>query len=265
MTPLINTLIQIGIFLISIYVVGFLISLINKLFYSLAGNSKAIIYSTGIIGTPIHELSHALFCVIFLHKITEIKLFQINSEDGTLGYVNHSYNRRNIYHLIGNFFIGVAPILIGTLLLTLLLKLMVPEVFDSILDSINVFVKSSYDSFSISNFFKMIGNIFISFFKGVTNWLWWIYFLICFFIALHMNLSKADLKGTIIAIPFIIIIFVIINFSLYFISKNIYEGYLNIMWIGGMYLISVLLLSLLYSCISLIFASIIYLFRTLKK
>ncbi len=119
MTPLINTLIQIGIFVVSIYVVGFIISIINKLFYKIAGTSKAVIYGTGIIGTPIHELSHALFCVIFLHKITEIKLFQINSEDGTLGYVKHAYNKKNIYHLIGNFFIGVAPILIGTIILIL--------------------------------------------------------------------------------------------------------------------------------------------------
>lgn len=261
MTPLINTLIQIGIFVVSIYVVGFIISIINKLFYKIAGTSKAVIYGTGIIGTPIHELSHALFCVIFLHKITEIKLFQINSEDGTLGYVKHAYNKKNIYHLIGNFFIGVAPILIGTIILILLLKLMVPTVFDGIVDIINNFVKANTESFNFFDFFNLIGNIFIIFFKSATNWLWWIYFIICFFIALHMNLSKADLKGTVVAIPFIIIIFAAINFILYFIAKDAYNSYLNVMWIGGMYLLSILLLSLLYSFISLGFALIIGLIR----
>lgn len=261
MTPLINTLIQIGIFVVSIYVVGFIISIINKLFYKIAGTSKAVIYGTGIIGTPIHELSHALFCVIFLHKITEIKLFQINSEDGTLGYVKHAYNKKNIYHLIGNFFIGVAPILIGTIILILLLKLMVPTVFDGIVDIINNFVKANTESFNFFDFVYLIGNIFIIFFKGATNWLWWIYFIICFFIALHMNLSKADLKGTVVAIPFIIIIFAAINFILYFIAKDAYNSYLNVMWIGGMYLLSILLLSLLYSFISLGFALIIGLIR----
>lgn len=265
MVPLINTLIQVGIFVLSIYVVGFGISIINKVFYKMAGTSKAVIYGTGIIGTPIHELSHALFCVIFLHKITEMKLFQINSEDGTLGYVNHSYNKRNIYHIIGNFFIGVAPILIGTTILTLLLKLMVPSVFDGIIDHINNFVNMCGDSFEFKEFFKMIGNIFVTFFKGANSWLWWIYFLICFFIALHMNLSKADLKGTLIAIPFIIIIFAIINFALYYISKNAYDGYITGMWIGGMYLLSILLLSLLYSLISLAFAFIILLIRKAVK
>ncbi|MBR6071593.1 MAG: hypothetical protein IKP77_02020 [Acholeplasmatales bacterium] len=265
MTPLINTLIQVGIFVLSIYVVGFIISLINKLFYKIAGTSKAVIYTTGIIGTPIHELSHALFCIIFLHKITEMKLFQINSEDGTLGYVNHSYNRRNIYHIIGNFFIGVAPILVGTTILILLMKLMVPSVFDGIVDSINSFVKVCGNEFVFSEFFKMLGNIFVTFFKGATDWVWWIYFVICFFIALHMNLSKADLKGTVIAIPFIIVIIACINFILYYVSTNAYNGYLNGMWIGGMYLLIVLLSSLLYSGLSLGFAVVIGLIRKAGK
>ncbi len=265
MTPLVDTLIQIGIFVLSIYVVGFGISIINKIFYKMTGYSKAIIYGTGLIGTPIHELSHALFCVIFMHKITEIKLFQINSEDGTLGYVNHSYNKKNVYQLIGNFFIGVAPILVGTILLTLLLKLMVPTVFDGIVDNIDVFVDACKESFSLGEFFKMLGNIFVTFFKGASNWLWWIYFIICFFIALHMNLSKADLKGTIIAIPFIIIILAIINFILYYVSKNAYDAYISVMWIGGMYLLSILLLSLLYSLLSLGIAAIIGLIRSVFK
>ena len=76
-----------------IVLVGFLIALCNKKFYSnLGGLGMTACYVTGCIGTPIHELSHALFCLIFGHKITEIKLFQINSDDGTLGYVKHSYN-----------------------------------------------------------------------------------------------------------------------------------------------------------------------------
>ena len=265
MTPLINTLIQIGLFVLSIYVIGFIIAIINKIFYKLTGYSKAFIYGTGLIGTPIHELSHALFCVIFRHKILEIKLFQIDSEDGTLGYVRHAYNKRNVYHLIGGFFIGVAPIVIGTALLTLLMKLMIPEVFDGIASNINEFVDACKESFSFIEFFDMLGNIFITFFKGVTNWLWWLYFLICFSIALNMNLSKADLKGTVKAIPFIIIIFVAINFILYYVSDAAYNGYISVMWIGGMYLLSILLLSLLYSLLSLGIAFIVGLIRSIVK
>ena len=100
---------------------GFLLALCNRRFYANFGNySRAVCYITGAVGTPVHECAHALFCVIFGHKINEIKLFQVNSEDGTLGYVKHSYNPKNIYHKIGNFFIGIAPIIVISAILYLL-------------------------------------------------------------------------------------------------------------------------------------------------
>lgn len=52
---------------------------------------------TGLIGIPIHELGHAYFCLIFGHKIKNIKLFSFSSFEYSLGYVNHSYNpKKNI-------------------------------------------------------------------------------------------------------------------------------------------------------------------------
>ena len=60
-------------------------------------------------GVVIHELSHLFFCLIFQHKIMKVNLFS-PQEDGTLGMVQHSYDSRNIFHRIGNFFIGSAPV-----------------------------------------------------------------------------------------------------------------------------------------------------------
>ena len=40
-------------------------------------------------GVAVHELGHALFCIIFRHKIEDMKLFS-PEEDGTLGYVSHT-------------------------------------------------------------------------------------------------------------------------------------------------------------------------------
>ncbi len=77
-----------------IYLFGWLISLCNKFFYKNLGSFGTVAcYITGFIGTPVHECSHALMCLLFGHKINEIKLFQI-SNDGTLGYVNHSFNKK---------------------------------------------------------------------------------------------------------------------------------------------------------------------------
>ena len=86
---------------------GFLIATFNKMFYrNFGSNALTVCYVTGAIGTPVHELAHALMCVIFRHRIDEIKLFQISSDDGTLGYVAHSWNPKNLYQSAGNFFIG---------------------------------------------------------------------------------------------------------------------------------------------------------------
>jgi hypothetical protein len=65
---------------------------------------------TGWIGTPIHELSHAFFCVIFGHKIEKISLFSPEPETGVLGYVFHSYNPESLFQRVGCLFIGFAPL-----------------------------------------------------------------------------------------------------------------------------------------------------------
>ncbi|MGO0916500.1 hypothetical protein ACTPEM_26060, partial [Clostridioides difficile] len=44
--------------------------------------------------------------------------YKIESKnDGILGYVSHSYKKDNLYQSIGNFFIGIAPIIGGTIMI----------------------------------------------------------------------------------------------------------------------------------------------------
>ncbi len=80
---------------------------------------KAFLVAFGWLGTAVHELSHALFCVVFGHRVTELKLFDPRASDGSLGYVRHAYDPRNPYHQVGNLFIGIAPVLVGGAALTL--------------------------------------------------------------------------------------------------------------------------------------------------
>ena len=85
-----------------VYLVGFVIFLLNKLFYRLLGGGRFVCYLTGLVGTPIHELSHALMCLLFGHRIVEMRLFRVDGKSGTLGYVSHSYRKSNLYQVLGN-------------------------------------------------------------------------------------------------------------------------------------------------------------------
>ena len=81
---------------------------------------------TGWLGVPIHELSHAAMCLLFNHRIDELVLFRPDPVSGRLGYVRHSFRRQNGFEEAGNLFIGIAPLLGGTLVLTALTWLFYP-------------------------------------------------------------------------------------------------------------------------------------------
>ncbi len=85
---------------------------------------------TAWLGTPVHELGHALACVVFRHEITELELFRPDPASGTLGHVSHRWNTSSLYQNIGNLFIGIAPLLAGSLALYVLLRLLVPNGVD---------------------------------------------------------------------------------------------------------------------------------------
>ncbi len=94
-----------------------------------------VVLVTGWLGTPIHEFSHAVACWIFGHRVDEIRLFDPDLEEGRLGYVRHSYHRGNLYHEIGNVFIGTAPLVGGSLALLLLTWLFYPAAIQAALAS----------------------------------------------------------------------------------------------------------------------------------
>lgn len=95
---------------------------------------KSVLW-TGWLGTPIHELSHAFFCKVFQHKIDEIQLFEPDLRTGRLGYVKHSFRKKNWYQEIGNVFIGVAPLIGGTIALIALLFIFYSDVVYEITNS----------------------------------------------------------------------------------------------------------------------------------
>lgn len=127
---------------------------------------KAFSYFTAP-GVIAHELAHAITCIPFGHRIDELVLFRPD-RDGTLGYVKHSYNARNPWAVLGNAFIGTAPLWSGIFLLHLLFAHAFPH---------------------LDQWKQALSH----------PWTWlWIYLLLA--IGAHMRLSMMDVRGSWVAL-----------------------------------------------------------------
>jgi hypothetical protein len=237
------------------------VTYIFGLIYKLVGwkNSKFILRSVGwkgycvlgTVGVTYHELSHLITAVIFRHKINEVRLFRPfqGKIDGTLGYVNHSFNKKSIYQRIGNYFIGTAPMLFGAGLLFLILRIAYPAVFINVAGINEI---SSSLSFAFANMFKA-ENLFT---------LWTpIIFLIILFICPHMHMSWADVKGATSGAITMIIIAFLLSLSSVLIPIEIMAQIQNAMNTFVTYYIYALILGLIISVIMTVCFGLISLIR----
>ncbi|MBU3128819.1 metalloprotease family protein [Clostridium tagluense] len=204
---------------------------------------------TGIIGVPIHEMSHAIFCVLFGHKIKKVVLLQRRDENGVLGYVSHAYNPNSVYQQAGNFFIGIAPIFGGISVIIALMHIMIPKTY-------NEFINISLNNINITSIspetIKVILNSYIDLIKTIfsMNNLANPYFILFLFLAIcissHISLSSADIKGASKGLIIIFLLILVVNvfgFSRFFVAESILKY--NIVLIG-------------FLIVSLIFSSITY-------
>lgn len=179
--------------------------------------SKLDIYLTGWIGTPVHELGHAFFCILFGHRITDMKLFSPNSQDGNLGYISHSYNRKSFYQRVGNFFIGTGPIFFGSFILYVLIYLCLPnhnEISQLIQNNgikgsgVFEFLKSSGDMIVFGG--QLVKSVFAL--SNLSEFTFWLFVYLSFCISSHMQLSVSDLKSMWSGFLVIMIVFLFANF-----------------------------------------------------
>lgn len=180
---------------------GGLISLCNRCFYDACGSTAfRIVRLTGYVGTPIHEYSHALMCVLFGHTVKKISLFGDSKRSKTLGYVEHTYYRKNLYQQIGNFFIGISPILAGGAVILLLVRILVPDMFFAMKGEIaqmRTVLVTGFDADAVSALLGGIPAMLGSFFspENFLNWRWWICMVLSFAIAIHMEVSRSDIRS----------------------------------------------------------------------
>ncbi|MCL1966973.1 MAG: hypothetical protein FWF67_03745 [Fibromonadales bacterium] len=170
-----------------LFLIGFALYWVSKLRNQALNQSiggKACLFLTSLAGTPVHVAGQALFCLIFGHKITEIKFFP-SRKDGTTGYIKHEYNSKSIYQRIGNFFIGIAPMFFGALVIYILLWIFLPWCLPQGLD----------EGIRITGW-KIFKNIIFNS-DNFGSWRFWVFFYLSLSVASHTALNTNDLKGTV--------------------------------------------------------------------
>ncbi len=170
---------------------GLFISVCNRCFYDACGDAAfPVVRYTGFVGTPVHEASHLLMCLLFGHTVTSYKLINTNKRSRTLGYVEHTYYKNNLYHGIGNYFIGVSPILAGGLAVLLFMWLFMPDIFAEMAG--RMAGELSVDSFMP----RLLGMADVLFSReSLSNVRFWLCLLFSFMVVIHMEISRSDMRS----------------------------------------------------------------------
>jgi hypothetical protein len=218
------------------------------------------VLATAWIGTPIHEIGHLLQCFIWGHRVTKIKLLQLNSPDGVLGYVAHQYNPNSMYQQAGNFFIGLGPIFSGIGSLIFGMYLFVPQSFTTFTNYINQQV--SLEKLDV-NILKTAGGALLAISKSLftienlINPLFWIFLIIAISISSHIALSKSDIQGA--AKGLLMIFFVLVLFNIAAGTFG-YDSYHMILKLAeyNTYVLAFSSIAILFSFITLVISFLIY-------
>ncbi|MDP4084756.1 MAG: hypothetical protein Q8934_09100 [Bacillota bacterium] len=225
----IELLYLVGIFIVVGFLLGFLEKHSNTFLVRAFGPRGVLL--TAWIGTPIHEIGHLIQCFIWGHRVTRVKLLQLNNPYGELGFVEHQYNVNSVYQRIGNFFIGLGPIFSGIGTLILGMYLFLPQSYATFKNEIHQHV--SFEKLDI-HVLKTIGMSVIVIAKSLftldnlINPSFWIFLVVAISISSHIALSKADIQSSANGLSMIFSMLVLFNIGASLFNINSYQMVLKI-------------------------------------
>nr|WP_297573672.1 hypothetical protein [uncultured Peptostreptococcus sp.] len=250
-----------------------ILSLLASIFSYLGKKNTRYIYRcfgingllvTGLIGTVVHEFSHILFCLIFRHEIVDFSLFRPYKSrfDGVMGYVNHRCDKSSPYQMVGNFFIGIAPIIVGTASMILFMRLLLPDEFALIYQTFNKNMAYMSNINSIGDSLNIYISIVLSIVHNLNPFIghswprYAIFIYIMYSITSHMDLSKEDILNSRSGLFVFIVLTYLIN--LIFIILGIkYQVILLKLLIS---IFSFLTVGLVFAFVTMIISKLLYIF-----
>ncbi len=168
----------------------------------LPGKIRQLIIFPGVI---IHEISHAIGCIIMGAKIKEISLF---SSKGS--FVSHS---KPLIPIIGNFIISFSPIAGSIASLVLFFN-----IFGFYFPKVDLSLEPAYLSF-LSVFRESIAFII----DNYQSWQFWLFSYLTISLVISLSPSKKDFKNSFISSLFIAgILIIFLYFGLFYDSINIF-------------------------------------------
>lgn len=164
---------------------------------------RGIVYWTGWLGTPIHELSHWIVGKLFGVRITEVNFFSPDREDGVLGYVRYQVPRLRAGELpqvMGTFLMGIAPLFGGALVLWgARLALLDPQADEPFYSAATTFAQDLGNEpmgHLVRDFFELVQLSFRPILENAANDpKIWVYLYVALAVGAHLAPSRADLRG----------------------------------------------------------------------
>ena len=141
-----------------------------------------------------------MLCLLFGHSVKKVSLFGDSPKSKTLGYVEHTYRRSNMYHQLGNFFIGVSPVLAGGLVILLLIRFATPSLYGNMwiaTEQLKSALSPHTDVSAVLSALDGLLSILVAIFspRNFINWRWWLCMILVFSVALHMEISRSDIRS----------------------------------------------------------------------
>ncbi|MBQ7651708.1 MAG: hypothetical protein IJS15_12160 [Victivallales bacterium] len=170
---------MLGPFLLTAFLMQWFSNMLRSGFVKLFGLNAFVYFLAP--GVMLHELGHAIFCFPFRHRVVEMKLFS-PQRDGTLGWVNHTYDPNSYWANIGNFFIGTGPVWLGLFALYAVTYLLLPV--------------GRFDMRGLSIYEASTGFVTeVIFHEEAFGWKWFVWAYLAFAIGANTTLSPPDIKG----------------------------------------------------------------------
>lgn len=248
----------VGVFIVIGFLLGYLEKYSNTYLVRALGRNGVIL--TAWIGTPIHEIGHLIQCILWGHKVTKVKLLQLNSPDGVLGYVEHQYNPASVYQQVGNFFIGLGPIFSGIASLIAGMYLLVPQSYATFKSQIHQHI--SVEKVDI-NVLKTIGEAVMMISKSLFTLhnlatpSFWLFIVLAISISSHIALSKADIQNSANGLVMIFALLVVFNMVAGFLHVNSYKMVVQLAEYNA-YVLAFSSIAVLFSLITLVFSYLLY-------